>query len=704
MDPANEEEVVLGAAALQNANAILLARRSAEDGLVRATEALERKTRELAHSLSLVRATLESTTDGILVTDAHGLVTGCNQKYLRMWRVERERVEGQEYSRLTEATVQQIIEARAYQARIREIYDSGPPETFEVIEFHDGRVFERYSNVQQVDARVVGRVWSFRDITERRRAERELREQSEWFRVALGSIGDAVITVDLGSQVTFLNSVAEKLTGWQAVEAHGQLHGNVIKLVNEITREPVVSPIERALTEGIVVGLANHTTLIGRAGAEFPIEDSAAPIKNADGKIIGAVMVFHDISERRERERILAGLYETGQRARQAADQANQAKDKFIAHLSHELRTPLTPALAVLANLREKATLPEDVLEDLETVRRNVELEARLIDDLLDLTRITRGKLELHREQIPIPQLIENAISTCQTELAARRLLLTREMEATQTIFADSARLTQILWNLLRNAIKFTSAGGKITVRSRVKWAGHAEQLVIEIQDTGRGMDPERLDHMFEPFEQGGHSITREFGGLGLGLAISRAIAEAHRGTLTAASEGVGLGSTLTLTLPLNGWGELGTQISDLDTGQASLPLVYPPPSPRPVRILLVEDHIDTAAILARLLRRSGYDVITSATVAEALEVAARETRGAGIDLVMSDLGLPDGSGLDLMRTLSTNYGLRGIALSGFGMESDLEQSTAAGFSRHLIKPIDITIMRRTIAEMIASK
>jgi PAS domain S-box-containing protein len=395
-----------------------------------------------------------------------------------------------------------------------------------------------------------------------------------------------------------------------------------------------------------------------------------------------------------------ARLYLAEQQARGLAEEANQIKDDFLAALSHELRTPLTPVLAILSSISEDTSLPPGLAADLEIVRRNVELETRLIDDLLDLTRITRGKLELHREPVAIRQLIESAINTCLPDLRAKQFTVIRDLERPeQTVFVDSARITQVLWNLLKNSIKFTPEGGTITVRSRTIPDDDGGQITIAIEDSGMGIEPDRLEHVFDAFEQGGRKITQQFGGLGLGLAISKAIAEAHRGTVLGASEGPGRGSTFSLVLPL------GSIEPTKSAAAPSRPLAGTAVTAseskdthsRPLRILLVEDHADTAAIIVRLLSRSGHEVIHADTISDALRKAETE---AGLDLVMSDLGLPDGSGLDLMRELSTKYGLRGVALTGFGMESDRAESTAAGFSHHLIKPVNIAALRAIIAEM----
>ena len=532
----------------------------------------------------------------------------------------------------------------------------------------------------------------------RQRAVRELLEAKEWLSVTLGSIGDAVITVDTAGRISLLNRVAEELTGWRSADAIGRPVGEVMRLVHETTRAAADNPIHRALAEGIVVGLANHTTLIRRDGSEIPIEDSAAPIKNAAGEIIGAVMVFHDVAERRQKEQALERSYAAEQAARALAERASRAKDHFLAALSHELRTPLTPVLAILSSLREDAAIPAALAEDFETIRRNVELEARLIDDLLDLTRIAHGKLQLHVEPVSAARIFEDAINTCLPDLKAKRLTLVRAfLEPPPALRADGARVTQVLWNLLKNAIKFTPAEGTITVRTRRASGGESAALIFEVQDTGIGIAPGEMARLFEAFEQGDQNTARQFGGLGLGLAIGKAIAESHHGQLRGFSEGKGRGSTFALSLPC---------ATDVVPAPPASPTVAPAPiaTQRPLRILLVEDHPDTAAILARLLRRMGHDVLPAGSVRHALEIADREIPAAGLDLLISDLGLPDGTGQDLMRMLSARHALPGIALSGYGMDSDLEESTAAGFARHLIKPIDAALLQSTINDLMLSR
>ena len=366
---------------------------------------------------------------------------------------------------------------------------------------------------------------------------------------------------------------------------------------------------------------------------------------------------------------------------------ANEAKDRFLATLSHELRTPLTPILALVSSFQEDDRLPPDLRSRLDVIRRNVELEARLIDDLLDLTRVARGKLELHRQAVDVAEVLTHALRSFRGEIAAKGIRLVTELaEGGLLAWADPARLTQVFWNLLSNAVKFTPEGGTITVRSALARGG----VRVEVSDTGIGIDPEVLPRIFEAFEQAGRRITRRFGGLGLGLAVSRTLMRLHGGDLTAASDGTGEGSTFTVRLPA------GIPDRDLDDTMVIFPREAQPRLDRGLRLLLVEDHADTAEAMADLLSALGHEVTVAGSVAGAREAA--QGRELELDLVVSDLGLPDGSGLDLMRELA-EHGLCGIALSGYGMDEDIQRSREAGFSVHLTKPVTLQALQEAILQ-----
>jgi two-component system CheB/CheR fusion protein len=378
--------------------------------------------------------------------------------------------------------------------------------------------------------------------------------------------------------------------------------------------------------------------------------------------------------------------------ARAQAEAANQTKDHFMATLSHELRTPLTPVLAVISRLEKRPEpLPSDVRDGLAMIRRNVELEARLIDDLLDLTRISQGKLELRRGPTDLRQVLAHALEASERPGSPGPALIT-EIEGTELwTWADAPRLTQVFWNLISNARKFTSPEGTVRVRA---WREEGE-VVVEVSDTGIGIEPEVLPRIFDAFHQGQRNITRRFGGLGLGLAISEKIVALHGGRIGAASQGRGEGSTFTVRMP-----------AGKPAVQPSFPweaIPEPPParaSNRPLHILLVEDHPDTAEAMADLLRATGRRVTVAGSVAEGRAVAEAAGNGSRIDLVLSDIGLPDGSGHDLMAELSRRFGLRGIALTGYGMEEDVERSKQVGFARHLTKPVSLEQLESAIRQV----
>jgi PAS domain S-box-containing protein len=386
--------------------------------------------------------------------------------------------------------------------------------------------------------------------------------------------------------------------------------------------------------------------------------------------------------------------------ARTEAEAANQAKDRFLAVLSHELRTPLTPVLAsVTALLHEPATTPE-VRSVLELTQWAVKLESRLIDDLLDMTRITRGQLSLQLEPSDAHFLIQRAVEICRAEIDAGGITLAQDLGAVaHHVEADPARLEQVFWNLIKNAVKFSPGGGTITIRTRngTRPASESEpagaELIIEVTDTGIGIDAEVLPTIFDAFRQGEVGWVRRFGGLGLGLAISRSLVEAHRGAITAASGGKDQGATFTINLAT-----IPTPAGIETDSLVPIPLPRALASSGTLKILLVEDDGPTLKVMTRLLGKAPYVVTAANTFAKALEAAAVED----FDLIISDIGLPDGSGLELMRQIRDRYAARGIALSGYGMEEDIRKSREAGFLAHLTKPVDFQKLQVAIAEVLS--
>jgi signal transduction histidine kinase/CheY-like chemotaxis protein len=401
------------------------------------------------------------------------------------------------------------------------------------------------------------------------------------------------------------------------------------------------------------------------------------------GKPIRFDGITVDVTEQKERERTL-------RQAKEAAEAANVAKDQFLAVLSHELRTPLMPVLTTTAELELERALPEHVKSGLKVIRRNVEMEARLIDDLLDLTRVAKGKLQLNFENADVYHALHTALDICRPDIESKSINVAMDLtEGVCPVRADPARLQQVFWNLISNAVKFTPEGGTITFRCRPSPAGRVR---LEVSDSGIGIEPQALPRIFDAFEQGGQSVARIFGGLGLGLAITKALVTLHGGTITAHSEGKDRGSTFFVELPL--FVEAAATRPSCDQPPAA-PTIKP--EPRDIRILLVDDHEDTNRAMGRLLRRLGYDVQTAGSVQDALTAAEKDPP---FDLLISDIGLPDGSGLQLMEELLKRRPIKGIALSGFGMEEAVKKSKQAGFYEHLTKPINFKRLETAIKQL----
>ena len=379
----------------------------------------------------------------------------------------------------------------------------------------------------------------------------------------------------------------------------------------------------------------------------------------------------HDLAQMAREVSIHASELE---RAKQAAEGANLAKDQFLAVLSHELRTPLTPALAAASNLETATDIdPEELRESLALIRRNIELEARLVDDLLDVTRISKGKLEVHLSTIDLHETIRHAADMCRSAANNKRSELALHLDATERhVHGDGARLAQVFWNLLLNAVKFTPAEGRISVRTTNPTPGSVR---VEVTDNGIGIASEMLSQIFEPFQQGEHSTTRRFGGVGLGLSIAKALVEAHGGSIAAHSEGKDHGAAFITDLAT-----IKPPVAPKVSG-ISMPVT---PTQRSLRILLVEDHEDTRNALTRLLARWGHVVRPVATIAQAIECLPEFNP----EMLVSDVGLPDGTGMELLGELRKDRNIPAIAMSGYGRQSDLEQTKHAGFNAHLVKPV----------------
>src|SRR5213595_2237874 len=435
--------------------------------------------------------------------------------------------------------------------------------------------------------------------------------------------------------------------------------------------------VERVLNFGTPFQLIEHP-LKNRSGVTHFLDINLLRLQGAKETVQGVLYLVDD----KTRDVTL----------RQELIAANAAKDQFLAQLSHELRSPLSPVIAMVGELEAEVPDSKPVKEALEVVRRNVELEARLIDDLLDITRISKGKLQLSFETICIHQIVQRAYVICRKEVEAKNLEVKFRLCAVHTsVEGDPARLQQVFWNLIKNSVKFTPEKGRITIETVNPTADTIEARII---DTGIGIEKEAIDKIFNAFEQGQAEITRRFGGLGLGLAISKALIDAHGGKIRVESPGRDQGATFSLKLntvvtPAGADGDR----KDLPAGPERELAVA-----RHRRVLLVDDHHDTCIGMKRMLERHGYEI----TVAHSADQAVEKVRTQDFDLLISDIGLPDRSGYELMREVRLNKNLPGIALSGFGTEQDVNQARAAGFAEHLTKPINFERSERTIQNLLS--
>ena len=376
--------------------------------------------------------------------------------------------------------------------------------------------------------------------------------------------------------------------------------------------------------------------------------------------------------------------------AKDEAERANQSKDRFLAVLSHELRTPLS-SMKFAAHLLEKvATVPEKYADLLPTIRRNVVLEARLIDDLLDVSAISTGKLSIKPEVVDMRDVLGQVVKTSQEQSEQKGVrLVYQAADEPAWVVGDDARLQQVLSNIVRNALKFSATGSEVRLASRVDADGF---ITCTCTDQGVGIRAEVMERIFVAFEQADKDVARRFGGLGLGLAIARHLTQQHGGTLTAHSDGPGLGATFTVRLPVV------NATAHVASPALPVPKAKPEPETEGYRVLLVEDNLAAAQTLSLCLESFGWQAVHVETCAAALQIAANDS----FDIVLTDLGLPDGSGIDIGRALSPRLPV--VALTGYGAISDIESTTDAGFVAHLVKPADPAVIHEVLGKALRAR
>jgi len=516
-----------------------------------------------------------------------------------------------------------------------------------------------------------------RDLTERRAAEQELRANAEQLRLLIERVEEyAIYLLDPSGRVMTWNSGAAKIKQFSASDIIGK-HFSCFYTSEEVAAGRPQRNLEDAARLG---HLRDQGLRVRKDGTTFHADVVITALRDEGGTLRGFSKVTRDMTDQIRTREIEA--------EKMAAEKANRAKDEFLATLSHELRTPLTPALASASFIAENiGEVPAKFTDDIHVIRRNVQLEARLIDDLLDLTRISTGKIEIHEQRVDAHAVARDALLIARSEIHRKTLKIATQWDAQDHfIWADPVRIEQVFWNLINNAVKFTGASGEISIQT---W-NEGGNFHFAITDTGIGIEAARQENLFKAFEQGERGISRQFGGLGLGLAICKNLVELHGGTITVNSRGRGFGTTATVTMKyFTEDGATPAEVEPTSIEQASQ-----------MRILLVEDHDDTRRVLARLLAHFGYEVTLSASVEEALQAFRSQT----FDAILSDIGLPDGTGYDIITEAKRTGDVHAVALTGFGMSEDVRRSKEAGFDFHLTKPVDVAELRTVLRKLGAKR
>jgi PAS domain S-box-containing protein len=537
----------------------------------------------------------------------------------------------------------------------------------------------RAAPVVAADGTVLGWIGTSSDVTEKKRAEQAARQSRERFFAALSEASLGMALTDLDGKFIEVNSSFCRITGYSMDELQ-RMDCSTITHPDDRARK--IGPLRRALA-GEISSFVIEKRYVTKSGEIVWVQSTVSLIRNEDGAPSNLITITEDVTERKQAERDRKRLLEEAQRARAEAEAANRTKDEFLATLSHELKTPvgiMNIWSEVLRTTSDEALRTRAV----EAMSRAVETQARLVDDLLDASRIAMNKVELRLQRCDLHPIIENAIEAVRGAAAAKSLRL-RYVRGRRNIavLGDANRLLQVVANILSNAVKFTPAGGAVTVRSRR--ATEPRVAEISVRDSGEGIDPELLPHVFEPFRQGDSSSVRMHGGLGLGLAIVSRLVALQNGTVVADSAGRGRGTTLTVKLP---------QVASRRTADVVAPRRTANELARRltgVRVLVVDDERDAREGLSILLERTGAEVVTAGCAGDALDEIRRRTP----DVLISDIAMPEVDGYALLRTirgLADQHGARipAIALTAYETDHDASRALAAGFQLHLPKSVPI--------------
>jgi PAS domain S-box-containing protein len=630
-----------------------------------------RAQRDADHTRARLAAIVDSSGDVILTKDLNGIIRTWNASAEKLFGYAAEEIIGKPITTLIPPD--RLHEEDEILERLRQGKASERLETIRMTK--DGRripVVVNVSPIRDSTSRIIGASKILHDISDVIAAREALAREHELLETTLASIGDGVIVTDRSGRITFLNKEAQRLTRWPQPEAEGRDLTEVFRIVSELTRERVENPVEKVVRIGTVVGLANHTVLIDRDGMEHPIDDSAAPIRLSDGTFSGVVLVFRDVTVRRNAERVL--------------QESDRRKDEFLAVLSHELRNPLAPIRMAVSMLRTIGSPDQDARALRDIIDRQTRQLVRLLDDLLDVSRITSGKISLRKDWMDLRVAVASAVEVVRPHIDAHgQNLVLQVPEEPIRLEADLGRLSQVFANMLNNASKYTDRGGCITLT--VKRVG--QEAVLCIQDTGIGIETDQLSRVFEMFMQV-EPAERGRGGLGVGLALAKTLTELHEGWIEARSAGLGRGSEFIVHLPAPA--RSGGALAD------DAPPEPESPERTRLRVLIGDDNADSARVLTAALRHAGHDVITAHDGPASVTAAASFKP----DVALLDIGMPGLTGYEVAERLRRQRGDRIVlvAITGWGQEEDKRRAMRAGFDHHFIKPVDLSTIQRLLDEL----
>jgi PAS domain S-box-containing protein len=642
--------------------------------------------------LAVTRATLEATADGILVIDEAGRIISWNAKFLELWHIPTDLIAQREAQKIRAQIARQLKGPEEYLNRIAEI-EASAEKSADVLELQDGRRIERYSEPISIEGTGVGRVWSFRDVTLPSKADQVSRQLA----AIVDNSDDAIIGKDLNSIITSWNQGAQKIFGYTAEEMIGTSIRRLIPADRQQEEDAILTRLRRG-------DRFDHfeSIRVTKDGREIHVSLTISPIKDAGGNVVGASKIARDITDRKLAEAALrqarmaaeeanaekARLLDSERLARAEAERASRIKDEFLATLSHELRTPLNAVLGWSTILRGTPQSDPQIAQGLDAIDRNARVQAQIIDDLLDMSRIISGKVRLDVQPLDLPAVVLEAVETVRAGASAKGIRLQTVVDPLNAlVLGDPNRLQQVFWNLLNNAIKFTPKGGRVQILLQ-RINSHVDVSVV---DSGEGIPPDFLPYVFNRFQQADPSTTRRHGGLGLGLAIVKNLVELHGGEVRAKSGGVGKGATFIVTLPLTVFHP------PVDEGEREHPKSRGRELPVPssaclegIRVLAIDDDEDARRLLQVMLEAAGATAYLAGSAREGMEQLLHQT----VDVVICDIGMPNVDGYTFIRDVRRlsdreKSEVAAVALTAYARLQDRMEAMRAGFQNHLPKPVE---------------